>query len=201
MRTPSRSRASAKSSRMKRPQTRSSPKSPPSTRTGQNISRPSNQVTRPTRSRSSWDFWKKCRSERLPGSNEEFFPSCSVRAGFLCLQTSSKTPIIEAIQIQNSIWLLAARDLNGQRTEFPTNQKLKMADSSVFRQPMSGSAAPVYVLAEQGRWPGKERHWSICFWTNCVREGVNLPMTKVKGLCLPCGQAASCDAFRIRLFA
>ena len=30
---------------------------------------------------------------------------------------------------------------------------------------------------------------------------VNLPMTKVTGLCLPCGQTASCDAFRIRLFA
>ena len=48
----------------------SSPKSQPSTRIGQNISRPSNPATRLTRSRSSWDFWKKCRSERMPGADE-----------------------------------------------------------------------------------------------------------------------------------
>ena len=36
---------------------------------------------------------------------------------------------------------------------------------------------------------------------NECRLAVNLPMTKVTGLCLPCGQTASCDAFRIRLFA
>ena len=69
-RTPSRSRASAKSSRTKRLLTRSSPKSQPSTRIGQNISRPSNPATRLTRSRSSWDSWKKCRSERMPGADK-----------------------------------------------------------------------------------------------------------------------------------
>ena len=50
--------------------TRSSPKSQPSTRIGQNISRPSNPATRLTRSRSSWDSWKKCRSERMPGADK-----------------------------------------------------------------------------------------------------------------------------------
>lgn len=32
-------------------------------------------------------------------------------------------------------------------------------------------------------------------------QEVNLHMTQVTGLCLPCGQTASYDAFRIRLFA
>jgi hypothetical protein len=32
-------------------------------------------------------------------------------------------------------------------------------------------------------------------------QEVNLPMTQVTGLCLPCGQTASYDAFRIRLLA
>ena len=38
-------------------------------------------------------------------------------------------------------------------------------------------------------------------WVNLLYEVVNLPMTQVTGLCLPCGQTTSYDAFRIRLFA
>ena len=45
-------------------------------------------------------------------AKRHFIPSCSVRAGFLCLQTHFKKPIIEEIQIQSSIWLFTARDLN-----------------------------------------------------------------------------------------
>ena len=85
-RTPSRSRASAKSSRTRRPPTRSSPKSPPSTRTGQNISKPSNPATRPTPSRSSWAFWKKCRSER----KKAFYPVLLCQGGISLFANTSK---------------------------------------------------------------------------------------------------------------
>lgn len=58
------------------------------------------------------------------------------------------------------------------------------------------------VLKSQLSEPDKEKLGDI--WNDLRNYGMTkcqLPMTKVAGSCLPCGQAASYDAFRIELFA
>lgn len=61
----------------------------------------------------------------------------------------------------------------------------------------------LFVIADKLGWQKKRDAWVPGLRIYRLGESVhvNLPMTKVTGLCLPCGQTASCDAFRIRLFA